>query len=400
MKRALLVAIATVLFVSGCGGGNNSDVFVDGGGGDFTFELLAVDDEYSTFQNQSLAVGAFDGVLANDFICDCPDFDIDWPTTTASGGTLTGNDDGSFFYAPPPFFTGSDFFEYRISDDFSSSTGRVTIGVNLPPQPVAFVDSLNGSDATGSVNGGAFATIGQAVSAAGVNGVVVIAPGNGSPYVGAVNLLEGQTLVGEDFQEVLAQGEIRPFLSGPVNMANNCKVRGLTLDGGRIDGSSAQDGEVSQCDFFDITGYAIDLDGATGTWLVTDNIVENCGGGLSANLGSGLELVLTFEFNTVQNCTQSAVRLLSSGTGFLTVGVFDNLFQGNQAGFTFEAIASNSSDLCLDLDGNQNDDTYRLDGDGGLFQVEQLTLLTTLNTGTVTEPGDPLTDVANGFCGF
>ena len=203
MKRGILAVLVTVMVISGCGGGaGGSDVFVDGGG-EFTFELLAVDDEYSTFQNQSLAVGVGNGVLANDFICDCPDFDIDWPTETASGGTLTGNDDGSFFYAPPPFFTGTDFFEYRIEDEFSSSTGRVTIGVNFPPQPTAFVDSLNGSDTTGSVNGSPFATIQQAVVAAGANGKIVIAPGNGSAYGGTVNLLQGQTLVGEDFQQIL-----------------------------------------------------------------------------------------------------------------------------------------------------------------------------------------------------
>ncbi|MCA9778770.1 MAG: hypothetical protein KC800_18705 [Candidatus Eremiobacteraeota bacterium] len=399
MKRRLLAIFAVALILSGCGGGTSDDIFVDGGG-EFTFELLAIDDEYSTFQNQALAVDAFDGVLANDFICDCPDFDIDFPSETASGGTLTGNDDGSFYYVPPPFFTGVDFFEYRIEDEFSSSVGRVRIGVNLPDSPVAVVDSLSGSDATGSVNGGAFATIQQAVIAAGANGTIVVNPGNGNAYSGTVNLITGQTLVGSDFQNVLPQALVRPTLSGSVNMASDCTVRGLTLDGGRISGSSAVNGEVSQCDLLNIPGYAIDLDGATGNWLVEDNLIEDCGGGVSTNLDSTEQMELLFQFNSVANCTQSAVRLLASGSSDLVAGVFDSLFQGNQTGFTFSAQASGSSTLCLDLDGNDNDDTYRLDGNGGLFQVEQLSILTTLNTGTVTQPGSPVTEVSNGFCGF
>jgi hypothetical protein len=399
MNKGLLIVLAAVFLICGCTGGSGDDgVYVDDYG-DFTFELLAIDDEYSTFQNTPLSVGGGNGVLSNDFICDCPDFRIRWPATTASGGTLTGNEDGSFYYVPPPAFTGTDRFEYTIKDEFSSSTGRVTIGVNFPPQPIAFVDSRSGNDATGSVNGGAFASVQAAVTAAGTNGVVVVGPGDGTPYSGTVNLLQGQTLVGQDFQ-VLSQGVVRPTLAGQVNMSDSCTVRGLTLDGNRVDGSSTQDGEVSQCDFFNIVGYAINLDAAIGDWVVVDNIVDNCDGGLSANLASTQDLVLTFEFNTVQNCTQSAVRLLSAGSSVLTAGVFDNLFQGNQAGFTFDARASDSSDFCLDLDRNQNDDAYRLDGNGGLFQVEQLSLLNTLNTGTVTQPGSPVTEVANGFCGF
>ena len=39
-------------------------------------------------------------------------------------------------------------------------------------------------------------------------------------------------------------------------------------------------------------------------------------------------------------------------------------------------------------------------GVGGLFQVEQLSILTTLNSGTVTQPGSPVTEVSDGFCGF
>lgn len=399
MKRRLLVVFAVALLLSGCGGGTTDDIFFDDGG-EFTFELLAVDDEYSTFQNQPLAVSAFDGVLANDFICDCPDFDIDFPSQTASGGTLTGNDDGSFYYVPPQFFTGVDFFEYRIEDDFSSSVGRVRIGVNLPDSPIAVVDSLNGNDSTGSVNGGAFATIQQAVIAAGANGTIVVNPGNGNAYAGTVNLVAGQTLVGFDFQNVLPQALVRPTLSGSVNMASDCTVRGLTLDGGRIAASSAVNGEVSQCDFLNIPGYAIDLDGATGEWLVEDNLIENCGGGVSANLASTEQMELLFQFNSVADCTQSAVRLLASGSSDLIAGVFDNLFERNQTGFTLNAQASGSSTLCLDLEGNDNDDTYRLDGDGGLFQVEQLSILTTLNSGTVTQPGSPVTEVSDGFCGF
>ncbi|MFA7483100.1 MAG: Ig-like domain-containing protein [Vulcanimicrobiota bacterium] len=398
MKRGLWILATVAILLSGCGGGGGSSGYYDDG--DYTLELQAYDDEYYTYQNQPIAIPFQDGVLANDYICDCPDFDLDWPPTTASNGSLTGNDDGSFYYAPRPGFVGVDFFEYRIEDNYGSSTAIVRIHVERAPTPVAVVDNGSGSDSTGSVNGSPFATIQQAVLAAGENGIIVVSQGNGTPYAGTVNLLPGQTLVGEDFEDSLFQGLVRPTLTGPINMAAGCTVRGLTLEGGRVNASSVAGGEISQCDFYNVSGYAINLNNTSGEWVVEDNIIEDSGGGLSANLGSNFEMRLLFQYNEVTDSSQSAVRLLASDTSKLTGGFFVNHFFGNLLEESFFAQTSNSATLSLDLEDNQTDGTYRLERLGGTFQVEQLDPLTPdLNTGTVNHSGG-VAEVSNGFCGF
>jgi hypothetical protein len=404
VKKKVLLLILAVWLSVGCGGGHGvgvvdfiNDPFYD----DFGDELIAIDDQYSTLQNQVLSVGDSNGVLSNDFVCFCEDLRVRFPPTTASGGSVTGRNDGSFVYTPPTNFTGTDFFEYRLEDDFGSSVATVTIAVNEPPNVGFFVDNLNGSDATGSgVTGAPFATIQAALLAAGANGKVVVEAGNGSPYAGTVNMLDGQTLVGAGFELVAAQGTVRPALNGPIIMADNCVVRGITIRGGEVNGSTSRDGEISQCDFTGIADYAVDLDGSGGFWLLEDNLVENCGGGVSVELEASEELVLLLQFNTFRNNTQSGIRLLVSGSSDLSAGIFNNLLSDNQIGFAFDARATNSSTFCMDLSRNQNDDTYRLTRTNALFQVEQFTELTDLNTGTVTVPNQSILDVEDGFCGF
>ena len=80
---------------------------------------------------------------------------------------------------------------------------------------------------------------------------------------------------------------------------------------------------------------------------------------------------------------------------------------GNQAGFTFEVIAGGASVSCYDIQGNTNDDTYRISqnaGSTGTLNVEEYNTLSAVNnnSGTVTQSGGSITPtpVANGACGF
>lgn len=389
-----------LIVLSGCGGGGG-DIFVDDPFfDDFVGDLIAIDDQYSTFQNQALSVGDANGVLGNDIIC-CDDFDLNWPTTTASGGTIVGRDDGSFIYTPPTNFTGTDFFDYELEDDYGVSVGNVIIAVNEPPQQGFFVDSSTGSDATGSGTSGApFATLQAAVSAAGVNGTIIVRVGDGSVYPGAVVLLQGQTLVADGFQGISPQGAVLPRLAGPITMHNQCRVQGVRIEGGQIDGILRTDGEILDCEIDGFAGYAIDLDGAEGTWRVESNSIQNCDGGLAATLLGLEQLTLRVQSNDIRNNSGSALLLTTDDSAQLTAGVFSNIFQGNQNGFTVDAQADATSSLCLDLVGNQNDDVYRLTRNNALFQVEQFSQLTNLNTGTVNVTADAVLEVADGFCGF
>lgn len=400
MWKKIVVLLVSVVVLSGCGGGG-ADVFVDDPFfDDFGADLIAVNDQYSTFQNRTLSVGDSNGLLSNDFIC-CPDFDLIVPTTTASGGTVVSADDGSFVYTPPRNFTGTDFFIYRLEDEFGSSEAEVNISVNEAPIQGFFVDNQSGSDSTGSgLTGTPFATIQGALDAAGPNGTVIVRAGSGTPYTGTLTMQDGQTLVGEDFQQVAAQGVVRPTLSGPILMGDACTVRGLTIDGNSVDGVGRVGGEISQCDIRNSSTYALELDGATGSWKVEDNILEDSAGGVAATTQGSEELQLKMAFNTIRNNTFSAVLLTSDGSSNLKAALYNSVLSGHQAGFTFEAEASSTSQMCLDLEQNENDDTYRLTRNGALFQVEQFPDLASLNTGTITVPADAIQNIGNGQCGF
>lgn len=402
MLKKLLGLIFAMVFLTGCSpGGGVADVFIDDPFFDDPApELLAFDDQYSTFQNQALSVGGANGVLRNDFVC-C-DFEIRFPGTTASGGTVVGQDDGSFIYTPPQNFTGTDFFDYTLEDDLGTSIGNVIISVNEPPPQGFIVDSGTGNDGTGNgVSGAPFASIQAALNAAGANGTVVVRPGTGT-YVGAINLQNGQTLVGADFQ-ITPQGNVRPVLTGPVNMANGCTVRGLEIDGSgtvAIDAFGADGGEISQCDLTNTTGFAIDLDDSSGDWLVQDNLISGNGGGITAVVTTGQQLILEVSFNDILNSVQCGIFLDSQTGSDIIAGIFSNQFTGNQVGFSFEAQATGTASLCLDLSGNQSDDVYRLTRNGALFQVEEFSQLSNLNTGAINEVADAVQEVADGFCGF
>lgn len=402
MKRILLCLLSVVVF-SGCGGGGGvgflGDTFFDDG---FAGDLIAQDDNYSTFQNQQLSVGDSNGVLANDFIT-FDDFDLNFPDTTASGGTIVGQDDGSFVYTPPQNFTGTDFFDYTLEDDFGVSTGNVVIAVNAPPPVGFFVDNLNGDDGSGSgASGAPFASIQAALTAAGANQTVTIRSGNGQVYQGAINMLDGQTLVGAGF-EINPQGVVRPRLSGPVNMGNDCTLRGLRIEAtglAAVDGSTRTDGVVADCEITGATGFAIDLLSADGIWDIDGNLIENNNSGLDADISANEDLSILIIDNTFNNNTTNGLFLSAAGTSNLTAGILDNIFTNNQVGQSVAITSEGTASTCVDLNGNQNDDTYRLTRNTAIFQVEQFNSLGSLNTGTVTVTADAIQDVADGTCGF
>lgn len=403
LHQSLGLCLVAIL-ATGCGpaiGGGGDIFFGDPFFDDVAPDLIAFDDNYSTFQNQALSVGDANGVLANDFFC-C-DFEIRFPSQTASGGTIVGRDDGSFTYTPPQNFTGTDFFDYVLEDDFGTSTGNVVIAVNEPPAQGFVVDSSTGNDATGNgVSGAPFATIQAALNAAGVNGTVVVRPGTGS-YPGSLTMLSGQTLVGAGFQTVSAQSVVRPAIQGPVMMGDNCVVRGLEIRGpgvNCVDGRGRAGGEISQCDLLNATSYAVNLDGARGSWLFEDNVVSGNGGGLRAVLSGSQSLTLEVAFSEFRNNTQSGLLLDAGSSGSLTAGLFSSVFTDNQAGFSVDARAAGTSAMCMDISGNRNDDVYRFERSAALFQVEQFSQLTALNTGTVNVVSDALQEVSDGFCGF
>lgn len=400
MRLVKLAVLALTVFLCGCGGVGSSLLLGDSyNDGYYGTGLVAYDDEYFTVQNLPLTVGAFDGLLANDIVC-CENYEVRYPQTTASGGSLSIQKDGSFVYSPPRNFVGTDFFEYRLKDRDGESVAQVVIFVDFPEGGNFVVDNSNGNDSTGSGQSGApFASIQAAVMAAGNNAVIVIRRGTGAAYGGNITLLQGQTLVGEGFQND-TQGALRPRLSGSIAMGDGCTLRGLRLEGGAIDGVLRFDGSITQCEIVGASPIAIDLDGAEGEWTVQECVVENGAEGISVTLIGLEQLKVLLDSNTMRNNTGRGLFLSTSDNARLTAGVLKNTFQNNLVGGSMVAEAGDSSTLALDLSQNQSNDTYLLANDGATFQVEQSLELGTINSGNVTISLDALTNLANGSLGF
>ncbi|MBX0305767.1 Ig-like domain-containing protein [Haloarcula salinisoli] len=104
----------------------------------------ATADSYTTVENGTLAVGASEGVLANDTD---PDGDALTVTTTPvagpSNGSLALESDGSFQYTPDEGFVGTDSFTYEVSDGTDTDTATVTLSVAEEPAFAVDITDVN-----------------------------------------------------------------------------------------------------------------------------------------------------------------------------------------------------------------------------------------------------------------
>ena len=105
----------------------------------------AMDDEYTTTQNVSIAVtDVMSGVLAND-----DEVDGQMLTVTTAGAFATANGfvslqaDGTFLYVPDSTFTGVDTFDYEVSDGVLTDTATVSITVVGETAEIPFVVGWN-----------------------------------------------------------------------------------------------------------------------------------------------------------------------------------------------------------------------------------------------------------------
>jgi uncharacterized repeat protein (TIGR01451 family) len=114
---------------------------------------LAFGDDYASLEDQTLAVNAAQGVLAND---QDPDGDpltvVDPGVQTASGigGTVTLAADGSFTYTPPPNANGTAIFGYTISDGLETAFCEAVITVAAVNDPPTFALAPSPSFAPGT----------------------------------------------------------------------------------------------------------------------------------------------------------------------------------------------------------------------------------------------------------
>ncbi len=405
MKKTLAIGLlvgATLL--TGCGSSENFVVTNNNG---VVSGPVCADDAYSTNSNAVLTVVAANGVLAND----TPNGGtVAFQTTSAQGGTVAGNADGSFTYTPATNFAGSDTFAYTVTNSVSSATCTVTITVTAVNG--FFVDAANGNDTTGSfTNGLPFASIQAAVTAAGTNQTIVVRPGT---YTGNVTLLNGQRLLGSGSSLITPQGAVRPVLNGAgITLADGNTIDFIRIQGtpgDAIFGNGVNGATISNCEIANTTnvGSGIFDNRATGNWTVSGNSITGVDGiGIVLRGTTGDNLVARITNNTITSSNAGAIGFSFGGSGAVRAQIAGNILTGTiNKGATFEVNAGDTSNMCFDITGNTNDDVYTFArSNAAVLQVEQLSQLTALNSGSATLSNGggslfPAVEVANGFCGF
>ena len=414
----LLLVGSTML--TGCGDSQQDYVFT--GNNVVPIAPVARNDAYTTVEDTPINIPAASGVTANDTLnaVNGANVTVTYPTTTTQGGTVTlGANSGAFTYTPAVGFVGTDTFSYTLSNGFASSTATVTITVTAAQVTQGFfVDSVNGNDATGSfATGSPFRTIQAAVTAAGAGADIVVRPGN---YTGAINLLDGQRLLGSGSTLVNAQGVVRPELTGPVILADANTLDFLRIEGATgnaVDGDGQDGGTITNCEIADTirvgpeTGSGVSVSPGTGRWVITDNIITNSGGaGIIADAsGTGTATYIINE-NEVSGSGFNAIGMVAEGSSEVLAQINGNDLSGE--GLLLEIAVGDSAEMGLDLEDNTNENEYSFTVIEGpaLLEVEQLTTLTAPkpggagNTGTVDittgEGSQPPVEVPNGTFNF
>lgn len=410
MKKMLSILLLAGSFAMvGCGNSRDEFVITNTNNNIPIAAPICANDAYTTNQNVQLVVNAATGVLANDTPNGAT---LTFPTTSTQGGTIVGNQNGSFTYTPQNNFTGADNFTYTLGNSGGVVTCTVTITVTAVNG--FFVDAANGNDGTGNFTGGLpFATVQQAILAAGTNQDIVVRPGT---YTGGVNLLNGQRLLGAG--STLAAnpvGNTRPIFSGQIVMANGNTIdfiESVGVNGDAIDAPNSNGGTVTNCVLRNSTGaFTQAFDGAsiTGTWNVSNNSATGHPGvGIVLSSDTGDVLTARVNNNDCSNNGTGSIAFSAGQNAQMNVQVTGNTMMGIiNPGATFQVLSGDTSVFCADITGNTNNDTYQFGlvaADTSVVNVEQFAQLTTLNAGgaTVTLIGGsrPVTDVADGTCGF
>jgi VCBS repeat-containing protein len=94
---------------------------------------VAVDDGYTTNEDEVLTVFVAEGLLANDSDVDGDTITVDSYTVAPQHGTIILNADGSFTYTPDDNFFGTDSFVYKIIDGNPFSSDEATVTITVTP---------------------------------------------------------------------------------------------------------------------------------------------------------------------------------------------------------------------------------------------------------------------------
>ena len=312
---------------------------------DYTFSFgvkpLAVDDMHSVTGNVRIdsSVSGY-SVLANDQGSGAVITAFD--ATSVHGGNVTMNTGtGTFTYDPPRGFTGTDSFNYTLTNAGGSDTGTVVLTVS---DMIWFINNVAGACSSGcdgrlthpfttlaafdAINGNGATVLGAVVDPeAGDNIFLYGLDGN---YTGPLTLENNQRLIGQGAPSSITaitlitpapDSDPLPSTGGtaPVITTGGVAVAGITL---------AQNDALHGLSLVNTSGTAIrnTPTAPVGTLLMNTVSVSNTttGAGITLNAGGTVEATGT---NSISTGTGSALNVTNTNIG--------------AAGLTFRSISSN-----------------------------------------------------------
>lgn len=299
----------------------------------FGVKLEAVDDMHSVTGNVKIdTAGSGFSVLSND----SPGVTIStFDATSAHGGNVTMNTTtGTFTYDPPRGFTGTDTFNYTISNGAGSDVGTVVLTVS---DMIWFINSAPGACSSAcdgrlthpftslaafeAINGNGTTSGGAVIDPEAVDNIFIYT-GSGN-YTGPLTLENSQRVIGQGASsslETLAGITLAPDSNAlPSTGGTNPTITNPT--GGGI--SLAQDNNIHGLTISNTTGTGLSGSGF-GTLTVSENVVlsNTTTAGVPVSLSNGI-LNATFSSisagNNDANPDPANAIVLSNTTGSFTV---------------------------------------------------------------------------------
>ncbi|HXU03436.1 MAG TPA: Ig-like domain-containing protein, partial [Polyangia bacterium] len=209
-------------------------------------------------------------------------------TTSAQGGSVSVSSSGAFSYVPPAGFTGTDTFNYTVSDG-NGGTDNSTVTVTVASR-VWYVKNNATAGGTGRSTD-PFDTLAEADTAANATGdITYVYKGDGTTtgLTGGFSLLANQQLLGEPVDLVVGADTLatgtpanRPSLSGTVTLASGSRVEAVDIAGSggpAISGIQSGGSDVTNVNLSGGAGGVSLTSTAAGTFNFTNFTITTTGG--------------------------------------------------------------------------------------------------------------------------
>ncbi len=345
-------------------------------GGSINVSPLAGNDAYQTIGNTLLEVGVtasgnpavitsgsiFDNdteFLSDTFTLKSVEADTTAPFTTATeqGGSVTVESDGNFSYTPAVGFSGTDNFDYVITDDGPDNVlgnsddltgaGRVTITVTT--QRVWYVKNDSTPGGLGRSND-PLDTLAEAQTASAANDTIYVFAGNGTTSGQSLGIVlkAGQRLLGEGVA-----------LTVPVSVNGGPNPTTLRAAGSQpqIDNTTVGGNGVSVTDLTGVEIHGLNIAGNTnaidvtttaansGSFEIANNTIRAAGvEGIDVNGGGSGTLTVSIHDNTVTS-TGNGIDVARTAGSVNITAFDDNVVTGNTGGIGINVVGTGASIL-------------------------------------------------------